>query len=288
MKEFLFVSLIVAMLLFGCAGNQQVQQPKAQPQPTGGAAAQAQGGAGTETPPAPPAPATGGSGTGTQSSGALDDFTRLIGLKSTAQWKAAYSFTTILAGASTSSEMTQYIKGATKLRTDLSASGQQIRTYVLSGIVYVCSSEGGSSWSCMKVNSPTDDKSTQSKDDVEKNPSKYAIVADGTMQIAGATATCFKTTVEGTGDMRECISAEGVPLYYRIVGVSEGKAMEYEMKATSYTTSVSDSDFQLPAAPTELTVPSGGSSGGAGGNACSYCSYLTGSQKDECLSSCGG
>lgn len=274
MRGLLFVSLAVAMLLFGCAG----EQPKAPSQPAGGAAAQPTGGAGTGAPPA----ATGGTGAGTQQSSALDDFTRFLGLKSGAQWKAAYSSTTKLDGASTLSEMTQYVKGASMMRTDLSAAGQQIRSYLIAGIAYVCSSQDGSSWTCMRVESANDDANAQAKDDVENNPAQYAIVADGTMQIAGATAICFKTKVEGTMDMRECFSSEGVPLYYKTTGVSDGKQVEYEMAATSYSTSVPDSDFVLPAEPTEFAVPSG-----ASGNACSYCSYLTGSEKEQCLSSCG-
>ena len=115
----------------------------------------------------------------------------------------------------------------------------------------------GGAWTCFKFSMAGQDSSAGAKEEVESNPQKYNIVADGTMQVAGVIANCFKLgDVQGFA-IRYCYSAEGVPLYYKTTGTAEGKSFEYEMKAKSYSTSVPDSEFELPASPQELpTIPS--------------------------------
>jgi hypothetical protein len=89
--------------------------------------------------------------------------------------------------------------------------------------------------------------------DIETNPENYAITPLAPRTIAGTLATCFQVVTSGASaaTVDFCFSPEGVPLYTHTV--SEG--MDYTMEATSYSTSVPDSDFALPATP--QAFPSG-------------------------------
>ena len=187
--------------------------------------------------------------------------------------------------------MTQYIKGTNKMRFDSAYGGIESRSYFMGDLFYSCSNSQGT-WTCMKLALSKDD-TTKAMDDISSNKDDYTITADGTMQIAGVTANCYKVSGKNIESYRACHSAEGVPLYVMMVSTSEGKSFTTEMKATSYSTVVSDSDFVLPAVATELPAIGGGASGGASGTVeagsgdlCSYCSYMTGSDKEECLASC--
>lgn len=284
MKSILAVLLVSGILLFGCAGwqNQQAGGQQGGAQPSGGAPQAGGAGAGGN------AGTSGSSGAGTGSSGqpaenALDSLLGLLKLNS--GWKVTYQLSGT--GMQGTSEMSQYVKGLDKLRTDVSAAGTQTRTYLLGTNIYFCTNSG--EWSCMKFSIPQNDSSQLAADlekNLEANPSKYTVLPDGTMQIAGVSATCFKVASED-GNVRYCVSNEGVPLYTKTTAESGGKTVEFEMKATSYSTSVTDSDFSLPAEPTEFTLPSGLDGGnGSGFDACSVCDYFSGSEKADCLASC--
>ncbi|HIH18834.1 TPA: hypothetical protein HA225_02555 [Candidatus Micrarchaeota archaeon] len=290
MKELLFVSLVAAMLLFGCAGSEPSQQPPAQAASapkapsTGGAAGASTGGNSQQAQPSQ------GSGQGaTQGTSPLDSLMGALGLSN--GWKVTYLMTT--SATPETSEMTQYIKGTDKFRTDSVTMGIETRSIVLSDNIYICSKDG--SWSCLKM-SKQDDKGSESSrlnDEIKSNPSKYTVTADGTMQVAGTTATCYKVVSENS-TTRYCVSPEGVPLYTKSDSQSQGRAFSSELKATSYSLSVSDADFALPAEPTDLSnLYGGGSTPGTGGgesgdDACSYCNYLTGDQRDQCEAACAG
>jgi hypothetical protein len=88
---------------------------------------------------------------------------------------------------------------------------------------------------------------TDSVKNIEENPDDFKIYADGTKTIAGTVAKCFRITAS-QGDVRECFSKEGVPLYM----TSKSSGYEFTMEATSYKTSVSNSDFTPPAAAVDM------------------------------------
>ena len=208
-------------------------------------------------------------------------------MRDTLQYKVTYDIVSISDGTQTSVQMTQYIKGTNKMRMDSTYSGIESRTFVLDKVMISCSQQQGA-WTCLKLASQ-EDKSTQATDSIESNMSDYTVVADGTKQVAGTTANCFKVTGKDVQNYRYCVSSDGVPLYMKMEGTSEGHAYSQEMTATSYSKAVSDADFVPPATPTEMpALPSGyGSANASGsGDACSYCSYLSGSDKDQCLASC--
>lgn len=234
------------MLLFGCAGSQGAPsagqaQPAAGVQKTTPAPATNPDSAATSPPAAEPnaAPVVSNSAASSGTS-----FADLMGMRSNLKWRVDYDLTTSASGA-TAIQMTQYVKGS-NIRTDTAAGGQSIRTYILGDKYYTCMQQGA--WTCFVIQMSATD--AQSK--VESEPSKYASVPDGTMQIAGVSTSCFKLdNVEGAA-MRYCFSQDGVPLYFSVTSTSDGQKMDTIMSATGYTTAVSDADFVLPAAAQEM------------------------------------
>lgn len=299
MKELVFVSLICAVLLFGCTGGSQPQgQQLAQGAPPAPGSGQKGGNASSagEVPPPPPG------NNGSQAAPApepkiepknTNSVDSLLGaLRLSHGWKATYD----LSGTGgVSGVMTQYMSSGGNFRMDAVSSGIESRTYVVGKGVTICAKQDAS-WNCYKfsgesLNSSTEVSATLGTD-LEQNPSGYTVTADGSMQVAGTTAACYKV-VDKDGTVRYCVSPEGVPLYVLTNSQSGGVSATYEMKATSYSTSVLDSDFALPAAPQDMgsIFPAGaaGSGGGsAGADTCSYCSYMSGDQKAQCLASCSG
>jgi uncharacterized protein YcfL len=166
-------------------------------------------------------------------------------MKANIQWKAVYD----ISAAGKSYEMTQYIKGLKRFRTDMSLQGMESRTYMVDDVYSSCT-KVMDKWNCFKIDVPKQDESDKA---IQSNPTDYTIVADGTMNVAGTTAKCFKVTglkIEGT--FRYCYSNEGVLLYTKM----QTAQATTEMTAKSYTTSVSDSEFVLPAEATQMTMPS--------------------------------
>lgn len=204
-------------------------------------------------------------------------------MRLTLQYMVAYDVVASAGGEQMESQMTEYIKGTDRIRIDSTYSGIESRTYLMDDAYYSCTSQTGA-WTCMKI-ANQEQGTTQAMDDMQSNMGDYQVVADGTMQVAGVAATCYKVTGPNLEHYRSCHSSEGVPLYIKMQSTSMGQSYTTEMTATSYSASVSDSEFVLPAEATEL--PTGGA-GAAGGDLCSYCSYLTGDDKASCLASCGG
>ena len=298
MKQFLVIALVTAVLLLGCTG-----QAGAQANAGANAGAQGQQSANGQQPPAgsnqQPAENGAGANAGAQANAganaqagasASDQLAAIFGLKGALQYKVAYDIVTASDGTQTSMQTTQYVKGTNKLRMDSVYSGVESSTFIVDKVIISCSQSEGA-WSCFKLSSQ-EDATVAATEDIESNINDYVVVADGTMQVAGTTATCYKVTGKDIAYYRYCASSDGVPLYVKMEGTSSGKAYSTEMTATSYSKVVSDSDFTPPATPTELPAIGGGitggagASGGAGGDLCSYCSYMTGSDKEDCLASC--
>jgi hypothetical protein len=179
------------------------------------------------------------------------------------------------------------MKGEKKFRMDFGSKEGEMRSYMVNNVYTTCYNQG--EWSCMKIEgNDSDNSAMESREiqkDFEEDPTQWDIGADGTKQIAGVTAQCYKMNEHGATEfVRYCFAKEGVPLYVRM----ESKEGVTEMEATSYSTSVSDSDFVPPAEAKDLSTMYGGAGGTspAGGDACAYCNYLSGTDKDECLASC--
>ena len=264
MKSILVIGLVCAVLLFGCAqqaggqqaggqqqqpatGNQQpqVQQEQGtQPQPEQAAEGE------TQQPSGEPAPEP-RTETGTQEeagAGALDGLLSALGLNN--GWKATYQLTGTALSVAT--EFTQYMKGE-NFRMDMEASGSDIRSYVLGKTIYTCTQLSGS-WTCYSLGGQAseDEYATYSlQTGLDSEPEKYTVTRDGTMPVAGTVADCY-LVVSTDGTVRYCISPEGVPLYVKTNAGSGDSGAISELVATSYQTSVADSEFELPAEPQQL------------------------------------
>ena len=235
MKGLLVIGIVCAMLLLGCA---------AQGAPAQNPPAQAPGGAANPAVPAQAPPVIGVSPPkenkteiNPPEAPAISASDALLGaMRVSGGWKVVYDVT---AGSASSYEMTQYLKGS-NIRTDMTASGMQARTYMVSGKVSSCVL-AGTKWMCTDMTAQMGNTTSDLSQQLQSEQAKYTITADGTESIAGTTATCYKI-VSSDGTDRYCISPEGVPLYIK----TSAEGSEMVMQAKSYSTSVADSDFALP------------------------------------------
>lgn len=172
-----------------------------------------------------------------------EDFRSMVTKKSNLKFMAMYDISIDAQGQKTSYKTAQYLGGSDRLRMDTTMQGVETRAYLLPDGYYSCNNRQG--WQCLKM--ANEDQAgqqdyTENFKDVEKSPDDYDITYQGTMSVAGTTAQCWGITYTGQ-TMKYCFSSEGVPLYMEM----SGPTMKYLMKATKYSTSVSDSDFALPA-----------------------------------------
>jgi hypothetical protein len=193
------------------------------------------------------------------SSGLSEKFMDFVTKKVSAEYMVEYDMK--MTGDETQSfVMTQYIKGE-KMRFDMDTPEGDVRSYMMDNAFYTCTNTEGD-WMCMKMSMDmTGQDSTMQTtgyfEDVESAPDNYDISYDGTMRVAGAMTACFKISFAEsgfTGELRECFSKEGVPLYMLV----EGDGSKTEMKAKSYERSVSSSAFELPAEAQDLSAMMGG------------------------------
>jgi hypothetical protein len=260
MKWFLAV-LALAIFLVSCSGEKGADQP---PQATDNQ---------VNTP--------------TLSDDASDEFESLFAKQEKAEWMITYNLKYSGSGTGAESQMSQYIKGD-RMRTDLAFEGIEMRTIALPDEYINCQKQ--STWTCTKVgavNETGENDAEQIESDYETDPTKYDVTKDGTKQVAGVTAQCFKVQETGsTFYARYCVSKEGAPLYMYATS-ADGTS---EMEATQYSTDVADSAFTPPAEPTDMptynTVPADGEYNPGDFDPCSACEYLTGDDRAECMASC--
>ncbi len=151
------------------------------------------------------------------------------------QYKVSYDVT----AAGTASKMTQYISGS-KIRIDTITQGFEIRSYLLDKEFNSCNKITGD-WMCQKIDYKQSDFD-KTQEDAKANVEKYDVQSTGTKVVAGVTTSCYRITVKD-GIVDYCYSPDYVPLY---VKTTAGQASS-ELTATSYSTSVSEADFALPA-----------------------------------------
>ena len=237
MKGLLMIGIVCAMLLFGCAAQ---ANPPSQPQSPPAASGQ-QPPAGSNQQPANQQPAN-ANPAGVQNEppaaqpaeSASDAL--LAALRASSGYKAVYDVT---AGNATY-EMTQYLKGGNS-RTDVATGGMQIRMYDVSKKTSTCIL-AGTKWTCTSTTSQAGNQTSDLSQQLQSEEAKYTVTADGIETFAGTAAACYKI-VSSDGTNRYCVSPEGVPLYLK----SSAGDGDIVMEATSYSTSVADSDFALPA-----------------------------------------
>lgn len=225
--------------------------------PAGGGAAKT-----TETPSAQQQP---------PSKPAEPSFLDLAKTAKAASYKVTYRMSGTSGGETMSGDQTWYIKPP-KSRFDFSlADGGQTGTasmYILEDGLYLCSSQDGS-MTCLKMpkeQAAQQNQGSQVQGDVQGNPDQFDTTYQGTRQIAGQQAQCFALKPKGAAQAgftqgTFCYETQGIPLLMQ----SKGQGLDMSMEATSFSASVTDADFKLPAQPMELPQIPGipGAPGGA-------------------------
>jgi hypothetical protein len=181
-----------------------------------------------------------------------DKFSSLAAMKKNLEFSVTYDYSMVdeSTNAIESYTMTQYFaKG--KYRMDSKIGLNEMSVFMVDNKYTTCNKQDGA-WQCFIM--PSDEKQddpTSHFSAIEDNPVDTDTTYEGTKSIAGTTAYCYNVRWSGQGDeggIEACYSKEGVPLYMKTVS----GASEIEMKATKYSTSVSDSDFEPPAEPMDM------------------------------------
>jgi len=184
-------------------------------------------------------------------------FGQIIGAARTSEYKVTYKLSAAGAG-----EQSWYFKPP-KARYDFSTSaGGQTSTvsiYALPDGTYMCFGGTGVAAQCIGM-SGLDTALQQNpaalfQQSMFQHPEQFNAVLVETRQIAGQQAQCFDVkatvTIATLGDGRFCYSPQGIMLLQRFG--AGGAALD--MEATSFSTTVPDSDFTLPAKATIIGKP---------------------------------
>jgi len=195
---------------------------------------------------------------------------------------------------STASKMTLYFAGEKKIRMDTMSNymGESFEgsIFLIESKSYLCTKTQGE-WVCFTSESGLTNFENVSKA-VEKDLKKP--VYDGTQNIAGVTAECYKLEVNGKTN-RFCVHTQKYLML--LTETYAGGKLEYRMIATSVDLSMpKESVFILPAEPQDIssmmggsTPPSGegGNHDGAGADLCASCDQLSGDEKTQCREAMG-
>jgi len=193
-------------------------------------------------PPPPPAPAQ------------APSFLDVIGAGRQASYKVVYKITGTSGGQAMTGDQTVYAKPP-KMRVDMNFAGGGGSMYNLEDGSYMCTTMGGAN-TCIKMpkeQAMQQSQGAQSMERVQSNPNQYETTSQGPRQIAGQQAQCYglKPRPGGPADFTEgtfCYASQGVPLFTQV----KGQGTDMTMEATSFSASVADADFQLPAQAMEM------------------------------------
>jgi len=172
-------------------------------------------------------------------------------------WKVTYNYTHSYTGENLSfTKLGRYFKPG-MFRTDIfmvqDNENFDTRLYWLFDGDYGCMRTNDSNWTCVKAN-----RSFNFSADLIFEVTERIILSNKAypaepIQILGITSKCYKYQVTKgsvSDSVRYCISDEGVLVYLKSIekiGIPLFEKEEMnEIIATSYSTQVSDSDFELP------------------------------------------
>ena len=243
-KTLLLTTFLLAALLVACDAEPTPEAPQEQETPQ-------------ETMPEAAAPQ--------EEDGALDGLQDELrqSFMSFAQLEPNYHVTYDLSTQTTSESYTGtmdwYVMGQDNMRIDstMQAQGMTVesRTYMLGEELISCMQQEGS-WRCFLFSSDDDmfdaDEGTgftESIDTWEEEVDALEFLETSTRTIAGEQATCF-TFVDAGQTQELCYASSGALLYV----ASEFPQGSQVMEATSYSSSVSSSDFNPPAEPQDMAA----------------------------------
>ena len=162
-------------------------------------------------------------------------------------YKVTYKWTIGSGAQAVVSEQTWYSKAPnTRFDFSIGTGLGSISVYSLADGTYMCTTVGGAAV-CQKTAA---DAALQSNPAAEfglqlaANPGQFNSSYQGTRSIAGQQAQCYAVVgTAGFSDVTSCYTSTGVPLLTQMS--AQGSA--FTMEATNFSTTVSDSDFTLPA-----------------------------------------
>ncbi len=161
------------------------------------------------------------------------------------EFKVTYEMTAT--GVDEKQIMTQYTKGD-NTRTDFEMNNMKSQNFLINGVYTMCNNAAGD-WACMQTDMEVPDQKSMS-DEAKNSISKEsgALPApSGTKEVAGESTDCYKIMTE-TISGEACFNKDGILLYNKGSMTAQGQTMTSEFIATSFSTTVPDSDFELPAA----------------------------------------
>ncbi|MCK5333180.1 MAG: hypothetical protein KAJ24_01610 [Candidatus Aenigmarchaeota archaeon] len=211
---------------------------------------------------------------------AKTELKNILSKRDTLEYKISYTVNT---AEFENAAMTQYMKG-TNMRIDSIVDGVESQAYIKESGIYSCA-KAPEGWLCFgfeTTNSIKEQISYIPAGYLDENPEAYNVMRMEKRRIAGASAQCYKS--ENTQDnsyFETCYSSDNVPLHIMVVSSEPGVGV-MEMTATSYSTSVSDRDFELPAEPMDV----GNFMDDLLSDPCKVCDTIPIESRQECLAEC--
>lgn len=151
--------------------------------------------------------------------------------------------------------MSQYVDtNAMRIRVDTEAQGIKTRVIIDGEDVYSCMNMG--SWSCFEASNDDAEMIDTTSADARGEfmiDSSIPVTRVADRMVAGTNTQCYVFDA-GDGESEQCFSPEGFPLY--IETITEGQATV--LQATSYSLSIPNNAFELPAQPGSVNDFGGG------------------------------
>jgi hypothetical protein len=188
------------------------------------------------------------------------DLTRALSLMGSTAWRAEYSVDMGAASTTPITGMAMYRDGQGSFRYDLSTPQMDVRMYhpktAAESAGVVCVKNSTINWTC--VNSPS--LSTDLFSTLGADLKNETVVPLQSKTVAGVSTSCYNVTdTKGQSDTlwgEVCFSSQGAMLFMQAVGKQDdGTLSTATFEATSYSATVSASDFVPPATP--IDYPSG-------------------------------
>lgn len=143
-----------------------------------------------------------------------------------------------------------------KTRMDATYMGVDSRTYVIDEGVYTCMN-AGEDWTCLSMGKNTGSIETISQEEMIRNYEEQGYFTQTNPRtIINTNVSCYKLESKNENNILDyefCISNEGIPLYMKTHSNSTTGSFISEVTAISYSTTVPENSFELPAEPTNFS-----------------------------------
>jgi hypothetical protein len=221
----------------------------------------------------------------------MADFSSLYKEGYLSDHKVSYEWETIQGadGEAESGTYSTYRKGIDKYRFDYSQKLGETRAYLVGKDISSCSLDEDK-WQCMKYTQESNlffpPFTMPSADEMDTWVMYYTFVDSGTETIAGEKTNCYSISHPESGKSKFCLTDEGIVLFSERI---DPNGIRTTLTATTFSRSVPDSDFDLPAEPIDMNklIDSMEESlGKESGDPCSFCNDLPEELRADCLEGC--